>query len=213
MRVPILLLLCLALSAIPREAAADIYRFVDRDGIEHYTNMQPSGPGWQRIARTGPAGRSRQATRAASIAPPDPQRVRRFDAHIREAAQLYVLPEEFLRAIMHVESNFYAQAISSKGAIGLMQLMPGTAAQMGVLDPFDARQNVLGGARFLRVLANRFGGDLVLTIAAYNAGQGAVEKYGGIPPYSETRMYVQRVLASYYGYRAAQLQQNALARR
>jgi soluble lytic murein transglycosylase-like protein len=132
--------------------------------------------------------------------------------HIREAAQLYVLPQDLLRAVMQVESNFYAEAVSNKGAIGLMQLMPATAAQMGVLDPFDARQNVLGGARFLRLLANHFGGDLVLTIAAYNAGQGAVEKYSGIPPYAETRMYVQRVLSNYYAYRAAQ-GTTALARR
>lgn len=145
--------------------------------------------------------------------PPDPERTRRYDTHIREAARLYVLPEEFIRAVMQVESNFYREAVSSKGAMGLMQLMPGTASQMGVLDPFDPRQNVLGGARFLRVLANRFGGDLLLTVAAYNAGQGAVEKYGGIPPYAETRQYVQAVLTNYYAYRAAQLGRNALAKR
>ena len=75
---------------------------------------------------------------------------------------------------MRVESDFYPEAVSHKGAMGLMQLMPATARAMGVLDPFDPRQNILGGARFLRVLANRFGGDLVLTIAAYNAGEGAV---------------------------------------
>ncbi len=207
------LLLCLALSALPRVAAADIYRFVDHDGVEHYTNIQPSGRGWQIIAHTRPARGARAGARRASVAPPDPERLRRYDVHIREAAALYVLPEEFLRAVMEVESNFYAGAVSSKGAIGLMQLMPETASQMGVLDPFDPRQNVLGGARFLRVLANRFGGDLVLTIAAYNAGSGAVERYGGIPPYTETRMYVQRVLTRYYAYRASSSQQNALARR
>jgi soluble lytic murein transglycosylase-like protein len=127
---------------------------------------------------------------------------------------LYVLPEEFIRAVMHVESNFYTEAVSNKGAMGLMQLMPGTAAAMGVLDPFDPRQNVLGGARYLRVLANRYHGDLVLTIAAYNAGEGAVDKYNGIPPYAETRRYVQRVLTHYYAYRNSALaQRNAVARR
>jgi len=206
-----LTLACSLLGMAASDASADIYRFVDRDGVEHYTNIQPSGHGWQRIARTHDA-RVRSTRSAASLSAPDPERLRRFDMHIREAAQLYVLPQDLLRAVMQVESNFYAEAVSNKGAIGLMQLMPATAAQMGVLDPFDARQNVLGGARFLRLLANHFGGDLVLTIAAYNAGQGAVEKYSGIPPYAETRMYVQRVLGNYYAYRASQ-GTNALARR
>lgn len=207
------LLLCAALFCFvscfwPGLAHADIFRFVDGDGVEHYTNIQPGGRGWQRIMRTKAAA-TRSATRSggsgANLAAPDPERTRRYDAHIREAAMLYVLPAEFIRAVMHVESNFYAQAVSNKGAMGLMQLMPFTASAMGVLDPFDARQNVLGGARFLRVLANHFGGDLVRTIAAYNAGQGAVEKYDGIPPYAETRRYVQRVLTHYYNYRAALL--------
>jgi soluble lytic murein transglycosylase-like protein len=81
-----------------------------------------------------------------------------------------------------------------------MQLMPGTAARMGVTDIFDPRQNILGGARYLRILANTFNGDLVLTIAAYNAGEGAVLRYRGIPPYEETQRYVRRVLGWYYGF-------------
>jgi soluble lytic murein transglycosylase-like protein len=201
------------LALLPQRARADIYRFVDRDGVEHYTNIQPNARGWQRVLRTSNARRGPRANVAGTVMPPDPDRVRRYDMHIREAARLYVLPEEFIRAVMHVESNFYKEAVSSKGAIGLMQLMPGTASEMGVVDPFDPRQNVLGGARFLRVLANRFGGDLMLTVAAYNAGQGAVEKYGGIPPYAETRQYVQAVLTSYYAYRAAQFARPALAKR
>jgi soluble lytic murein transglycosylase-like protein len=83
-------------------------------------------------------------------------------------------------------------------------LMPGTAASMGVIDAFDPRQNVLGGTRYLRVLANRFNGDLVLTVAAYNAGEGAVQKYRGIPPYAETRRYVRKVLHHYYEFRSAE---------
>jgi len=85
--------------------------------------------------------------------------------------------------------------------MGLMQLMPFTAQKMGVLDPFDPRQNILGGARFLRILANQWNGDLVLTVASYNAGSGAVERYNGVPPYTETRRYVNRVLTRYFGYR------------
>jgi soluble lytic murein transglycosylase-like protein len=215
--VPVVLLLGL-LSAAPH-ARADIYRYVDSNGVEHYTNIQPSGRGWQRVLRTG--GTKRGAAGGGSVAvrgnnvltPPDPQRMQRYDAYIREAAVLYVLPEEFLRAVMRVESGFYSDAVSSTGAMGLMQLMPQTARSMGVLDPFDARQNVLGGARFLRVLANNLGGDLVLTIAAYNAGEGAVRKYSGIPPFAETRRYVQRVLTHYYAYRALAPQNRALAER
>ena len=205
------LAICLLLGAAPDLAHADIYRSVDSAGVEHYTNIQPTGGGWQRImhtksaARRGARSSKAKPNLGANLAAPDPERTKRYEAHIREAALLYVLPPEFIRAVMHVESNFYAQAVSSKGAMGLMQLMPFTASAMGVLDPFDARQNVLGGARFLRVLANHFGGDLVRTIAAYNAGQGAVEKYDGIPPYAETRRYVQRVLTHYYAYRAALL--------
>jgi soluble lytic murein transglycosylase-like protein len=86
--------------------------------------------------------------------------------------------------------------------MGLMQLMPFTAERMGVTDPFDPRQNILGGARFLRILANQWKGDLVLTVASYNAGPGAVERYGGVPPYGETRRYVNRVLQHYYAYRS-----------
>ena len=83
--------------------------------------------------------------------------------------------------------------------MGLMQLMPGTASAMGVVDAFNPRQNVLGGARFLRVLANHFGGDLVRTVAAYNAGEGAVLKYGGVPPYAETQRYVSSILSQLQG--------------
>jgi hypothetical protein len=194
------------LALLPGPAAADIYRYVDGNGVEHYTNIQPRGNGWQRVLRSNDSGRRRAGRSGGGqrdLSAPDPERMRRYDTYIREAALLYVLPEEFIRAVMRTESGFYVQAVSHKGAMGLMQLMPATARAMGVLDPFDARQNILGGARFLRVLANRLGGDLVLTIAAYNAGEGAVQKYGGIPPYAETRRYVQRVLTHYYAYRAS----------
>jgi len=203
MRAVCSVVLGLCLFGLPEAAAADIYRYVDSSGVEHYTNIQPRGRGWQRVLRGRDNARTGRGTARRSFSGPDAERLRRYDAHIREAALLYVLPEQFIRAVMRVESGFYPEAVSHKGAMGLMQLMPATAAAMGVLDPFDARQNILGGARFLRVLANRFGGDLVLTIAAYNAGEGAVNKYGGIPPYAETRRYVQRVLTHYYAYRAA----------
>ena len=100
------------------------------------------------------------------------------------------------------ESDFNPFSVSSSGALGLMQLLPSTAASMTVQDPFDPRQNILGGARYLRVLANTFNGDLILTLAAYNAGSGAVIRYGTVPPYDETQHYVRQVIRYYYQYRA-----------
>jgi soluble lytic murein transglycosylase-like protein len=132
----------------------------------------------------------------------DPARYARFDAFIREAAALYQLPEALLRAVIRQESDFNPFSVSSSGALGLMQLLPSTAASMTVQDPFDPRQNILGGARYLRVLANTFNGDLILTLAAYNAGSGAVIRYGTVPPYDETQHYVRQVIRYYYQYRA-----------
>jgi len=191
----------LSSALMPGRADADIYRFVDREGVEHYTNVQPRTAGWRRVINEDTRevlGRmSRKPAR-----PNDPTRMSRYDGYIREAAALYQLPEAFVRAVVQVESNFYFDVVSRTGAVGLMQLMPGTAASMGVTDSFDPRQNIFGGTRFLRVLANDFNGDLVLTIAAYNAGKGAVLKYGGLPPYPETRGYVKKVLGYYYAFRA-----------
>ena len=125
----------------------------------------------------------------------------KFDDYIREASGRFNIPENLIRAVMAVESNFNPKAVSRVGAQGLMQLMPPTAAEMGVLDSFDPRQNILGGTRYLRTLANAFDGDLVLTLAAYNAGQNAVNRHMDIPPFAETQRYVRRVLKLYYYYK------------
>ena len=103
---------------------------------------------------------------------------------------------------MKVESDFDPRATSSVGAQGLMQLMPETAARMQVRDAYDARENIFGGTRYLRILANMFNGDLDLTIAGYNAGEGAVAKHGGIPPFPETQDYVVRVRTYYAAFRS-----------
>lgn len=126
---------------------------------------------------------------------------RRYDAYIREAAELYRIPEALIRAVIQVESNFDPRAISPANARGLMQMLPSTAERMMVTDIFDPRQNIFGGTRYLRVLANTFNGNLQLTVAAYNAGEGAVARYGGIPPYKETQNYVVKVLELYERYR------------
>ena len=112
---------------------------------------------------------------------------------IRAASIEYGVDEAFLRAIIHAESAFNPRALSLKGAQGLMQLMPGTASDMGVLDAFDSAQNIRGGARYLGQLLHDFDGNERLAAAAYNAGPGAVQRYNGVPPYAETQVYVKRV--------------------
>ncbi|MFS8640308.1 MAG: lytic transglycosylase domain-containing protein [Symbiobacteriaceae bacterium] len=118
----------------------------------------------------------------------------RFRALFEEAARRYGLDPRLLWAVARAESGLNPAAVSPAGAVGLMQLMPSTARALGVSDPFDPVQNVDAGARYLRQQLERFG-DIRLALAAYNAGPGAVQRYGGIPPYRETRQYVERVLA------------------
>ncbi len=186
-------------------AKADIYRCKRSDGTLHYTNIREPGKRCQlvvRSKRSKPKQSTSKRRPQSGTSTKDPARYSRYDGLIDEAARLYELPEPFIRAVMRVESDFNPSVVSRAGAMGLMQLMPKTARSMGVSDPFDVRQNIFGGARYLRILANRFKGDLVLTVAAYNAGEGAVEKYDGIPPYRETQRYVRRVLKHYYAYRS-----------
>jgi soluble lytic murein transglycosylase-like protein len=193
-------LLCLALCLLgPAAGRAEIYEYVDQEGVSHFTNMPGRGKAYKRIDFGGRSSRAVKTPR--HLRDRSPERYLRYEAHLTEASRLYQLPVAFLRAVMHVESDYDPNVVSVDGAMGLMQLMPFTARKMGVLDPFDPRQNILGGARFLRILANQWNGDLVLTVASYNAGSGAVERYSGVPPYSETRRYVNRVLAHYYAYR------------
>lgn len=172
---------------------ADIYRTVGDDGVISFSNTKT--PGGKRVVKSKPT----------AVMPTDtaPDRVYRYDAYIREAATLYQIPEALVRAVIKVESNFDPRAVSPANAHGLMQLIPMTAERMMVTDIYDPRQNIFGGTRYLRVLANLFNGDLQLTIAAYNAGEGAVIRYGGIPPYKETERYVVKVVEHYHQYRAA----------
>lgn len=123
-----------------------------------------------------------------------------FNHHIEAAAALHGVSTELVRAVIQVESEFDPLARSSKGALGLMQLMPDTARRMGVANAFDARQNIFGGVRYLRLLLDLFRGDVALTAAAYNAGENAVTRYGGVPPFRETRGYVEKVQALLSGF-------------
>ena len=178
---------------------ADIYSYVDKDGTVHFTNIPGGDARYRLYMRSRDGGRRR----AMAVAPSDssPARFNRYNDVIREAATLYQIPEELVRAVIKVESDYDPRAISRAGAQGLMQLMPETAQRMQVRDMMDPRENILGGVRYLRVLANMFNGNLQLTLAGYNAGENAVVKHGGIPPFDETEDYVVKVLAYYRRYR------------
>ena len=176
-----------ALAFVP-EARADIYTRKNASGVTEATN-QPSGKDFTLTYRS----------KGVVIHSPGfvlrPSANHDFDDHIQAAAVAHGISEELIRAIIQVESQYDRLAVSTAGARGLMQLMPATAQRLGVADSFDARQNIFGGARYLRQLLGRYGGDVSLAAAAYNAGEGAVAKYNGIPPYKETQGYVRKVNA------------------
>lgn len=132
-----------------------------------------------------------------------PPRLDMYAQQFRASAKSSGVDDALLRAIAHAESGFDAQAVSPKGAQGVMQLMPATSKLYGVIDPFSAKQSIGGGARQLKALLKRYKGDRMLVAAAYNAGVGAVTRYGGVPPYAETQAYVEKVEALYSSYRIA----------
>lgn len=182
-----------------------IYAYEDEDGTITYTNQPPAkAKRARKLKGTFSAAPKKVESARGSTAPVRTARVDREDINtaLAEAARQYDLPEPLLRAVMHTESYFNPTAVSSAGASGLMQLMPKTAEAMHVTDIFDVRQNIFGGARYLRVLANQFDGDMVKMLAAYNAGPEAVRRYGGnIPPFRETQAYVRKVVKLYFQYK------------
>jgi len=161
---------------------ADIYRYVDKNGVWHFTNVKTDSR--YRIFIKSPK-----------------KNVKRFlDAYrgiIQQASVQFGIDPHLIRAVIEAESGCDSRAVSSKGAQGLMQLMPGTAQEMAVQDPFDPAENIFGGTRYLSVLLKRFNNDKVLALAAYNAGPEAVETYKGVPPFAETREFVKRVMQRY----------------
>jgi soluble lytic murein transglycosylase-like protein len=190
---------------LPLTAAADtIYKTVNPDGSISFTSKPTAGSTVAVKSDARSPGMARLNGPAFAPQDKDLTRYTRYDEHIRGAATLYQLPEQLIRAVIKVESDYDARAISSAGARGLMQLMPETAERLGVKDIHDPRENIFGGSRYLRVLANMFNGNLDFTIAAYNAGENAVISHGGIPPYAQTRDYVVKVTKFYRRYRTIQ---------
>ena len=177
-----------ATMAAATPAAAQVYKRTASDGTSYFTNIQPN-PTYQRVAYAVPTARESQRPASTDHG--------LYSREIAEASTRYAVPERLIWAVIRVESGFDPRAVSPKGARGLMQLMPETAAILGVRDVFNPRENIHAGARHLRGMMDRFHYDLPMAIAAYNAGERPVATFRGIPPYPETREYVARVLRLY----------------
>lgn len=180
-------LLILVLVA-PVPASADIYMYRDPDGVMHFTNT-PSSPEYRIYVRT-------RKPRFYS-----PANINKFDRIIKAAARRHGVEFPLLKAIIQAESSFNPQAVSKKGARGLMQIMPQNYTALNIKDPFDPQQNIMGGTRYFRELYDRYNGKLALTLSAYNAGPTAVDRYQRIPPFPETERYVEKVMRYYRHYK------------
>jgi soluble lytic murein transglycosylase-like protein len=173
-----------------RNVKADIYRYVDEDDIVHFTDA-PTDKRFKIFMRDLKKDRALRTKLkyASSVNPAE------FEQLIKTCSVKYGVNPCLVKAVIHAESGYNPNAVSSKGASGLMQLMPETAKSLKVADRFNPKDNVEGGVKYLRFLLDTFRGDVSLAVAAYNAGLNKVAKYGGIPPYNETRTYVNRVLS------------------
>ena len=184
-RIPIvtfMVLTFLEVFSMAAPASADIYSYRDENGVLHFSNA-PNDLRYQFKIRE-------KALSVYLFENPS----ERYDAIIHRASEKYKVGFALIKAVVRAESNFNPSLVSTAGACGLMQLMRDTASEMGVREIFDPDQNIDGGSRYLRTLLDRYDGDLILTLAAYNAGPGAVLDYGGVPPYPETEHYVDKVL-------------------
>ncbi len=209
-----LILIWLAVS-MPTAAYADLYRYQTKDGEIILTTEPRKDLKLLEVIRDNPSkssSHSKSSTHAAnkgnasdsSKAAANPSQStasNRYDDYIAEASEKYQIPAAFIRAVIKIESNFNPRAVSRVGAMGLMQLMPETARHMQVDDPFDPRQNIMGGTRYLRRLSDRYDGDINLVLSGYHAGPGNVEKAGGIP-FEKTQQYVRNVYGWYLKYQA-----------
>jgi soluble lytic murein transglycosylase-like protein len=177
-----------------------IYKYTEKDGTIVYTNA-PKGRDKGTASAMSNMPKEAQASSAGAQSATLQAKYEPFEEMVLACAQKYKLPAALLKAIMHVESAFEPAAVSPKGAVGLMQLMPETARQLAVENLWEPKANIEAGARYLRILSNLFDGNMLQALAAYNAGPNAVKKYGGqIPPYAETQLYVRKVLLLYFVY-------------
>ncbi len=172
---------------VPPSLLAEIYKYVDAEGVIHFSNLPDGRYTW--VLKDGWV-RFRLGTD-----------FEKYDPTIWRAAERYKVDYALVKAVIKAESNFNSRAISPAGARGLMQLMPETASALGVADSFQPEENIHGGVRYLRYLLDLFEGNVQLALAGYNAGENAVFRYNGIPPYKETQFYVQRVLRYFQDYR------------
>ncbi len=190
----VMLGVCWVSVMLPVCAEAQVYAYVDDHGSTHFSD-QPRHKGYKKHQpKRRPGTRSKYARSSENPAA--------WDGLIERKGLAYGVSPALVKAVIRAESNFNRYAVSRVGAQGLMQLMPGTAAQLGVKDPFSPAENIDGGTRYLSYLMKRFPKDPSLALAAYNAGENAVLRFAGVPPYPETRQYVKRVLRFYRTYDA-----------
>jgi len=195
MKGPTLILLLTGLCIFAIDAQAQIYTYTDENGVTVFTDRKPDSNRYN-VHNLGCYGSCRKGVDWQRT----PLKPRAFDAEIRAASEIFGVDAALVRAIMHAESWFEPEAVSRSGAQGLMQLMPATQQRFDVANPFDPLDNITAGVAYLAWLYEEFSGDLDRIIAAYNAGENAVRRHGGIPPYPETREYVRRVNILYRRY-------------
>ncbi len=190
-------------TAVPSYAGQTIYQFKDDNGTTLLTNKKKAEYNHLKVIKatyypdSNIHSYSNWGSSEASVLPSYSRNKNAFDQMIRQAAQQHGVSEGLIKAVMHTESGFNINARSPVGAQGLMQLMPATARRFNVNNAYDPQQNIFGGARYLSWLLKRFNGNTQLAIAAYNAGEGNIDKYGGIPPFRETQDYVRRVTSRF----------------
>ncbi len=180
---------------------AEVYKFTDKDGIVHYTSKRPAGQ--VNVTTFSFPCYASDTTCNQVDWESIPLNRSAFADEIQTAAQVFTVDDALIRAIIHAESAYQPDALSPKGAQGLMQLMPETQKELQIVDVFNPINNIEGGTLYLSRLLDQFGDDVELATAAYNAGPGAVQQYGGVPPYRETREYVRRVKILYRRYRSS----------